>query len=446
MDLANNLDLVTQGMATIGSDGGLVLDGLAARELAAHYGTPLVVISQRVVARNCREYLKLGDIYPRARIYYASKALLTTGFASLLAQEGVGVDVVSCGELHTALTGGMPPEDILLHGNAKTSEVLLLALQNKVGRIVIDNLAEIPRLGKLVQEVGVKQKVMVRVTPGVKPDTHKHIQTGQQDSKFGFNLEGGAAAAACTLVTEQPSLELVGLHCHIGSQIHDIEPFRDAVGRMLEFFVEVKENLRAPLEELNIGGGLGINYAVTNNAPQISDYLPVVSEAVLHKCKGLGLEPPVLCLEPGRSIVGPAGVTLYTVQSVKEIPGVRNYLSVDGGMADNPRHALYQANHPVLLANKAAEPADQTWSVAGPCCETGDMLATGVALPHPSPGDLIAVLCTGAYTYSMAGNYNRFPKPAVVLINDGKSALLARRESSEDLLRLDETPSWIAGK
>lgn len=446
MALANNLDKLTQGMATVGADNGLVLEGLEASELAQRYGTPLVVISEKVVRQNCRAYLKLGDIYPRSRIYYASKALLTTGFATLLASEGFGVDVVSCGELLTALQGGIPPADILLHGNAKTSEVLILALQNKVGRIAIDNLAEIPRLGKLAEAAGVIPQVIVRVTPGVMPDTHEYIQTGQQDSKFGFNLEGGAAAEACAQVQKQSALELTGLHCHIGSQIHDLEPFQEAVGRMLKFYAHVKQDLGAPLDELNIGGGLGINYAAGDQAPQISAHLQLLSESVLHHCTELGLEPPLLCLEPGRSIVGPAGVTLYTVQSVKEIPGVRNYVSLDGGMADNPRHALYQANHPVLLANKVNAPASETWSVSGPCCETGDMLAKDVDLPHPSIGDLLAMFCTGAYTYSMASNYNRFAKPAVVLLNDGHSALLARRETQQDLLRLDETPPWLVGK
>lgn len=422
--------------------GELLLAGHAATDLATQYGTPLLVLLEDVIRQNCREYHKRIELYPRSRVYYASKALLTTAICRLMQQERMGLDVVSAGELHTALAAGFPPAEILMHGNAKGADELQLALESGVGRIVLDNLDEIELLNRLAVASGARPKVMIRITPGVKPHTHEYVQTGQVDSKFGFNLEGGAALAAVKRILECAALELVGLHCHIGSQIFDLGAYTLTVSRMLQFYAEV-QRLGAPLDELNIGGGLGVAYGPEDAAPSVDQHVHQLVAAVLDTCGELGLAPPVLCDEPGRSIMASAGVTLYTVQSVKHIAGVRNYVSVDGGMTDNPRFALYGARHYTLLAQRADDAPDGLWSVSGKCCESGDMLIKDVPLPAPRAGELLAQFDTGAYTYSMASNYNRVARPAVVLASPGRTGLIARRETPEDLLKLDVIPEWL---
>lgn len=433
---------IPNAQVSFSPQGELLLAGHAATALAAQYGTPLVVLLEDVIRQNCREYHKRIELYPRSRVYYASKALLTTAICRLMQQERMGLDVVSAGELRTALVAGFPPAEILMHGNAKGADELQLALDSGVGRVVIDNLDEIELLSRLATQRGRCVKVMVRITPGVKPHTHEYVQTGQVDSKFGFNLEGGAALAAVKRILECPALELIGLHCHIGSQIFDLGAYALTVQRMLQFYAAV-QRLGAPLDELNIGGGLGVAYGPEDAAPRVDQHVQQLVEAVLSTCSELGLAPPVLCDEPGRSIIASAGVTLYTVQSVKHIAGVRNYVSVDGGMADNPRFALYGARHYTLLAQRANDAPDGLWSVSGKCCESGDMLIKDAPLPAPRAGELLAQFNTGAYTYSMASNYNRVARPAVVLVSPSHTGLIARRETPEDLLRLDVVPEWL---
>jgi len=429
-----------------GPDGVMKLAGHDVRDLVAEYGSPLIVMLEDVVRWNCQAYRAQIEHYPRSRVYYASKAFLTTGFCRIIDQEGLGLDVVSWGELETALAAGFPPERILMHGNAKTEKDLRLALQAGVGRIVIDNLEEIGRLSALAGELGKRPKVLVRVTPGVKPSTHRYVQTGQLDSKFGFNLEGGAAEEAVEKVIAAPGLELVGIHCHIGSQIFALQPFHIAARAMMEFYAHVQKDLKAPISELNMGGGLGIRYNPDDHPPSVDDHLQSLCRTVQDAAGDLGVELPVLLDEPGRSIVGRAGVTLYSVQSTKKIEGVRNYVSVDGGMTDNPRYALYESRHQVLVATRMNTTANQLWSVSGRCCETGDMLIHDVSLPPVAVGDILAVMETGAYTYSMASNYNRVAKPAVVLAAPGRVDLLAARETAEDLMRLDRIPGWLERK
>lgn len=423
--------------------GVMTLAGHDVRDLMAEYGSPLIVMLEDVLRQNCRDYRQQIEQYPRSRVYYASKAFLTTGFCRLIQQEGLCLDVVSWGELHTALAAGFPPENILMHGNAKTLDDLRMALEAGVGRIVIDNMGEIERVAALAQELDKKPKVFIRVTPGVKPSTHQYIQTGQVDSKFGFNLSGGAAEEAVRRILELDRLQLVGLHCHIGSQIFERKPFSIAAQTMMEFYAHVKNDLGAPLDELNMGGGLGIRYTPDDQPPSVTEHLTALRRVVLESAVELGIEPPLLCDEPGRSIVGRAGVTLYTVQSTKHILGVRNYVSVDGGITDNPRFAMYNAKHQVLLANRMNAVADEVWSISGRCCESGDMLQKDVALPEVEVGDILAMLSTGAYTYSMASHYNRLAKPAVLLVSKDRVGLLARRETGEDLIRADEIPSWL---
>jgi len=421
----------------------MLLAGHSVPDLLDRFGSPLIVMQEEMIRGACRAYRKQVEQYPRSRVYYASKALLTTGLCRLMEQEGLGIDVVSEGELRTALAAGFPPEQILMHGNAKTEADLELALTSKVGRIVIDNLEEIGRLAALTERLQTRARVFIRVTPGIKPSTHQYVSTGQLDSKFGFNLEGGAAEQAVREVLALERLELVGLHCHIGSQIFALKPYAMTARTMMEFYAHVKRDLGAPLDELNMGGGLGIQYAPDDCPPSVEEHIAALRREVLEAAEAFGVEPPVLCDEPGRSIVGRAGVTLYTVQSTKRIPGVRNYASVDGGMTDNPRYALYDSRHQVVAATRLNQKGTTLWSISGRCCESGDMLIHDVCLPELRQGDVLALLSTGAYTYSMASNYNRVARPAVVLAGPGRADLLARRETPEDLLGLDAIPAWL---
>lgn len=434
-----HLDTVYQ----TGPGGVMRLAGHDVLELLQRFGSPLIVMLEERIRNNCRAYRRQIESYPRTRVYYASKALLTTGLCRLMEEEGLGLDVASEGELRTALAAGFPPDRILLHGNAKTRAELECALRAGVGRIVIDNLEEIERLSVLATSCSTEARVFIRVTPGVKPSTHHYVQTGQKDSKFGFNLEGGAAEDAARRVLEAPGLRLVGLHCHIGSQIFATKPFAIAARSMMELYARLQQDLGVPLDELDMGGGLGIRYSPEDYPPSVAEHLEGLRRAVLDASAELGVEPPLLCDEPGRSIVGRAGVTLYTVQSTKCIAGVRNYASVDGGMTDNPRYALYGARHQVLAAGRLEDTADTLWSISGRCCESGDMLVHDVYLPELREGDVLAVLGTGAYTYSMASHYNRVARPAVVLAAPGRVDLLCRRETPDDLARLDAMPAWL---
>lgn len=427
----------------VSTGGELQLAGRSVASLIEEFGSPLVVILEDCVRRNCREYLSRFKHYPRSRVYYASKAFLCEGMCRLMESEGVGLDVVSGGELQTALHAGFPPEMIGMHGNAKSRAELQAALDAGVGRIIVDNLEEISLLGELASTRAEPVNVMLRVTPGVKPSTHQYVQTGQLDSKFGFNLAGGMAETAAQEILSRKQLRLVGIHCHIGSQIFDTQAFLAAADLMLEFYADLSSMAGAEFQELNLGGGLGIRYQPTDAAPSIGVHLEELSQHILEWCQKRGMEPPILCDEPGRSIVGEAGVTLYTIESTKLIPAVRNYASVDGGMTDNPRFALYGARHAVACANRLSEPHDQLWSVSGKCCESGDMLIKDVGLPPVQRGDVLAFFGTGAYTYSMASNYNRVGKPAVILAGSKGAALLCRRELPEEMLRLDVIPDWL---
>ncbi len=435
------------------AEGELTLSGRRASELLEEFGSPLVVMLENVIRANCREYRKRLSIYPRSKVYYASKAFMCKGMCRLLQQEGLGIDVVSAGELHTALSAGMDPEMITLHGNAKSPTEIEMAVAARVGRIAIDKLDEIQLIADSARAAGIVQKVLLRISPGVKPSTHEYVQTGQEDSKFGFNLAGGAALEAARSIQAQPDMQLVGIHCHIGSQILDGGPFRVAARAMLEFYAQVQREIGAPLSELNLGGGLGIRYQPEQHPPLIAQHYEVLCDTILSICAELEIEPPVLCDEPGRSIVGEAGVSLYTARSIKKIEGVRNYVGVDGGMTDNPRFALYGARHYAINASRggwqqtdlaAALPGSSgLWTIAGKCCETGDMLLKDQPMAEPKAGDVIAMFCTGAYTYSMASNYNRVPRPAVILSGDHGQAVLIRRETPEDVAKLDELPAWL---
>lgn len=426
--------------------GHLVIGGCDAVELARRYGTPLYVLDEERLRATCREYVQsFSEHYPNSDVIYAGKAFLTTGMCRLIEQEGLWLDVSSGGELHTALAAEFPAERIVVHGNNKSPEELAMAVGARVHRVVVDNFHELRLLEAIARSEGRRVDILLRITPGVEAHTHSYIQTGQLDSKFGFPVVEGIALQA---VKEALSLEWVtlqGFHCHIGSQIFDLASYDVAVGLMFDFMAEVRRETGFVPSDLDMGGGLGIRYHAGDPIRRPSELAEVLAGAVRRECQRTGLPLPHLLVEPGRSIVGEAGTTLYTVGSIKTIPGIRTYVAVDGGMADNPRVALYQAVYEATVANKADQEPVETVSIAGKCCESGDMLIWDIRLPKVEPGDILAVHATGAYNYSMASNYNRLPRPAVVLVRDGESDLLVRRETYADLIRLDVVPERLAG-
>jgi len=423
----------------INSHGHLTIGGRDTVELAQTFGTPLYVMDENQIRESCRRYKRSIDEFygGRGLVAYASKAFSCKAICALMAQEGMGLDVVSGGELYTALEAGFPARDILFHGNNKTPDELAYAVQSGVGRIVVDNIFELELLEQLAASAGAKLRIQLRIKPGIDAHTHHFVQTGQIDSKFGFALETGEALEAVKAALAQDNLRLCGVHCHIGSQIFDIQPFELAAKVMLGFIARIKAETGFEIEELNLGGGFGIKYVPENDPVEYERYMKRLSREIADTCKALGIKTPFILIEPGRSIVGPSGITLYKVGGVKEIPGIRTYVSVDGGMADNPRYILYQSEYEMLIANKASLPKSRAYTVAGRCCESGDLLGEGVPLQEAAVGDTLAVLATGAYNYSMSSNYNRLPKPAVVLVKDTEARVIVRRESYGDIVRND---------
>ncbi|MGE7053724.1 diaminopimelate decarboxylase, partial [Paenibacillus glucanolyticus] len=378
------------------------------------------------------------------QVAYASKAFCVMAMCRLADEEGMSLDVVSDGELYTALQAGFPAERIHFHGNNKTPEEIEMALDAHIGCFVVDNVIELHMLQAIAAEKNRTVNILLRVTPGVEAHTHEYISTGQTDSKFGFDIGNGSAYEAVKLAEAQGNINLMGIHSHIGSQIFEVEGFQMAVQRVAEFASSVKEGLGVVFKVVNLGGGFGIRYVDGDTPLQVSQYVKAITDAVKTHFAGLGSELPEIWVEPGRSIVGDAGTTLYTVGTSKDIPGVRKYVAVDGGMTDNPRPALYESKYEAVLANRANDKVEETVSIAGKCCESGDMLIWDLDLPKVETGDLLAVSCTGAYNYSMASNYNRIRKPAVVFVKDGQSNLVVRRESLADIISNDIVPANVA--
>ena len=424
----------------INAAGHLTVGGIDTVELAREFGTPAYILDENVIRENCRTYLRAAKAHfgENALPLYASKALSFTGIYRIVAEEGLGIDCVSGGELYTAQNADFPAERIYFHGNNKTDADLRQALLMGVGTIVVDGDEELEALDALARELGKTQKILLRITPGIDPHTHRAIMTGNVDSKFGNAIVTGQALAITKKALSLEGVALAGFHCHIGSQIFDIDPFRDAAGIMLKFIADVKAETGFEATELNLGGGLGVRYTEDDRGIDYADAIRQIAEIVREGASNAGVAMPRVILEPGRSLVAAAGVTLYTVGSVKEIPGFRNYVSVDGGMPDNPRYALYASQYTALIANRASEPKDYRATVAGRCCESGDLIGEGMALQAPRRGDILAVLCTGAYNYSMASNYNRLPRAPIVMLRDGKARVAVRRETYEDLVRCDQ--------
>jgi diaminopimelate decarboxylase len=415
--------------------GHLALGGLDLVQVAEEFGTPLYVYDEATVRQRARAYRDgLRAVYPgESLVCYAGKAYCAPWLVRVIADEGLGLDIVSGGELFTAVRVGFPAERIYFHGNNKGPAELAEALEAGVGHVVVDNLEEIARLGALVRERGFRQAVLLRVAPGVEAHTHEHIKTGVLDTKFGLSIQTGSALTGVQLIRGSPGLELVGLHAHIGSQIFELEPYRLTVERIFEFAASARLELR----ELSPGGGFGVRYAPTDVAWSAEDVTRMVASTVCSVAAEVGMPLPMLTIEPGRSIVGPACVALYTVGSVKEITGVRTYVAVDGGMADNIRPTAYGAVYTPLLANRVLDAFDARVAIAGKYCESGDVLVRDAVLPMPRVGDVVAVPVSGAYHMSMASNYNLAPRPAVVVVADGEARLVRRRETYEDLLRAD---------
>jgi diaminopimelate decarboxylase len=416
----------------------LIIGGCNVKALAAEYGTPLYVFDEATLRGKCAEYREgFTQRYPSNLVTYACKAFVNRALAQLFKEEGLGLDVVSAGELAIAQSVGFPMTRVYFNGNNKTRRELELAMEWGVGRIVVDNLYEFSLLEEVAREAGVRQDILLRLSPGVDPHTHAHLTTGAIDSKFGFPM--GQAEEALTSAMSSSLLDLLGIHFHIGSQIVDLSPYKQAIEIVLDFAANMESKHGFVLKELSAGGGLAITYTEDSPSPAISDFTEAITTTLLEKSQSLVLEPPRLIVEPGRSIVGEAGVALYTVGAIKEIAGMRKYVSVDGGISDNIRPALYGAKYEAVVANKVVQGANEKErvTIAGKFCESGDILIQDIDLPKLDPGDIIAMPCCGAYCLSMASNYNAALKPAIVLVKDGKARLIRRRESYEDLMNCD---------
>jgi len=427
-------------MKVVNSDGHLMIGGCDTVDLAAQYGTPLYVFDEGLIRKRCREYLDaFGERYPKTEIAYAAKAALTKALARIMDQEGMALDVASAGELHTALEAAFPAERIKMHGNFKSETEMRMAIEAGVGRIVADSLSELDQLDALAGELGLRAELLIRVRPGIDTHTHELIQTGQVDSKFGVGIYGGEAEAAVRKALAAENLNLRGLHCHIGSQLLELDGFERAVDLMVEFIAQLRDETGWECEDLDLGGGLGIRYTEQDQPPTVAELADLMCPHLLAKLAEHSLPQPRLILEPGRSIVGEAGVTIYTVGVVKDIPDLRTYVSVDGGLSDNPRPALYDAVYEAVVANKADQEPSEHVRVAGKHCET-DTLIEDAKIQPVEPGDLLAVFATGAYNHAMASNYNRFTRPAVVLCADGRAELIVRRETLADIVSHDVVP------
>lgn len=428
-------------------NGRLAVAGCDCVELAREYGTPLYVMDEERIRANCRALVGAMKKYaPGGRVMYASKAFMNKAMCLIAAGEGLGLDVVSGGELYTALEAGVPGEIIEMHGNNKTYDEIKMAINARVSRIIIDGFDEIERIEKAAAELGAKRiPVLIRIRPGIEAHTHQAVQTANLDCKFGFNMASGEAMKAARLLMERDTFDFKGIHCHIGSQIFEIPPFEVLIGHFMGFATQLRDETGYIIEDFNCGGGFGVRYVSSDDPKEPALYIQHIAEALNNICARHSYPVPRITVEPGRSIVAEAGYTLYTIGGVKEIPGVRTYVSVDGGMFDNPRCALYGSEYTVVSAQRPDAPHTREVTIAGKCCESGDLITEHAFLPQDiKSGELIAVLTTGAYNYSMASNYNRNTVPAVVLANNGHACVIVRRESYEDLVSRDIVPEQLA--
>ncbi len=427
---------------TLKRDKNLYIGGCDMTELAKKYGTPLYVIDEDTLRSVCRDYKKAFERYPHTRMMYASKALCTTAISKLLDNEGFGFDTVSIGEIYTVLKAGISLDKVLFNGNNKTEEELDFAIKNGIGRISVDNFAEVDLISKVGGRYNKVIDVLLRITPGIECHTHEYIQTGQLDSKFGFDLSQ-IDDVITKIITEHQNIRIRGLHAHIGSQIFEPQCFHDEIEVLIKEISRVDEKFNIKLDELNIGGGLGVKYTESDNPPSINEVADVIIDSLEKHTEIYGTEPPTLFLEPGRSIICTSGVTLYTIGSMKQVPNMTKYVTVDGGMADNPRPSMYQAEYVADVANDIEGREKEKVTIAGRFCESGDILIKDITLPKLETDDTLCVYNTGAYNYSMASNYNRVEKSAMVLVKDGKSDIIVYRETLDDLISHDVIPDRL---
>jgi len=422
----------------VDGQGHLLIGGCDCVELTKKFGTPLYIFDEDTLRSRCQEFKsEFTKRYPDITILYASKAFLNRALATILKEEGLGLDVVSGGELSLAQSVDFPRENVYFHGNNKTADELKQALDWGIGRIVVDNFHELELLDSLARKMGVRQHILLRLNPGVDPHTHRHTTTGILDSKFGIPLASGQAETAVSKAIAASNLNLVGLHFHLGSPIPDTSPYEAAISLVLNFAGEMKDKHGFSLNEFSTGGGYAVRYTTDQQTPSIADYAEAMTVGLSSLVDKLGLTRPKLIIEPGRAIVARAGVALYTVGSIKDIPGVRKYVCVDGGMGDNIRPAFYDARYEALVANKASQDESLKVTIAGKYCESGDILARDVNLAPVATGDIIAMPVSGAYSIPMSSNYNMVPRPAIVMVKDGKARLIRKRETCKDLMRLD---------
>ncbi len=424
---------------SINSENHLVIGQHDTVELANKFGTPLYVLDEDLMRDNCRAYKNAIDTYydGHGLVLFASKALCTMYTGRLVAEEGLGADVVSGGELYTLYKAGFPMEKVFFHGNNKTPDEIELALNCGVGHIVVDNKYELELLNRIANEKNVNQRILFRIKPGIDAHTHDFVKTGQIDSKFGVALENGEAYEIHKLALSMSNIQIDGVHCHIGSQIFDVEPFCEAAKVMIGFIADLYDKLGIKVNILNLGGGFGIKYTATDDPIAPSEYIHKVTNVVKELAQEKGIDLPFLIFEPGRSIVASAGITLYTVGCVKEIENVRTYVSIDGGMCDNPRYILYGSKYTAVLANNASAEPVAPITIAGKCCESGDLIQEHVMMPQIHVGDTLAVLATGAYNYSMSSNYNRIPRPPIVAVSGNEAKIIVKRETYDDLIKND---------
>lgn len=425
---------------TIEDDGHLHLDGVDLVEVAKQYGTPVYVMSEKQIRENCRAFTQamarnFGEKY---KVAYASKALCAKFIYRILQSEGIHADVVSGGELYTALKAGFDPKHLHFHGNNKTVAELEMGVDCGIGSIIIDAYEEVERLEAVCAARGIHQRVLFRVKPGVHADTHEFISTGQNDSKFGFGIEDGEAMRLARHILEQPHLDFAGIHCHIGSQVFSVDAFARAAKIMFDFFCKMEQELNIHMDEMIIGGGFGVKYMPSDEPGTFGEKLDAMGKVMHEEAAKYGREIPEIVIEPGRSMVCAAGCTLYTVGSVRDIKDARTYVSVDGGMIDNPRFVLYGAEYDAVVANRANAPRDKVQTIAGRCCESGDLVARDLKFQTAKAEDIICTFATGAYNFSMASNYNRVPRPSIILVKeDGTTAEVVRRQTYEDLISCD---------
>ena len=431
MFISENLDVNEKGNLTIA--------GVDSIEIAKKFQTPLYVMDIEKKKKNCRKFIEIMNRYCNQNqlVCFASKAFCCKEIYKIMKEEKMGVDTVSIGEMYTAIAAGFPPEKIYLHGNNKTIDELEFAIENKIGRIVVDNLTELQLLNELCKKFNAKVNILLRIKPNVDAHVHEYITTGKLDSKFGLAIETKEAEKAIELANKLSNINFLGLHYHIGSQILESKPFVLAAEKMLDFIKKIKTTYDIDVLELNLGGGFGVRYLETDVALDFDLCLKNVITLIYNKCEEYSLKKPFLVIEPGRAIVAQAGITLYTIGNVKQVFDEKTYISVDGGMTDNPRYILYKSVYEATIANKASFKKFKKFSIAGKCCESGDLIGENVFLQEAEKGDILAVFATGAYNYSMLSNYNRNLNPAVIFIEDKKCHIAVKRQTLKDLIRND---------